>query len=264
MDQLSNSGDDIDWRDQVDPAFPVLGLAFGSDSYPETKKGGKGKLKGKGLGHNQHSKDLKVEQLGKWGISNDAIRARELLVEMNDEEVRDLSRSLGWDEEDILKKTKKDTMIKSGSLSLQGHAQVATELARWTRTACPGICDFCKYSVFEFGQDNPVGHTSPVEMFKDNLSLCKRCYYVKRGSLNNMGVSDLVNHLAENEDFAEKPLAKHQTSPHTVRFARMRATSVAFMIQFPGRKYRYEKPDVSMLLERKESTYVDVASAPWL
>lgn len=41
-------------------------------------------------------------------------------------------------------------------------------------------------------------------MFKDNLSLCKRCFYTKRGSLGNMTVSDLIQNLADNPDFADK------------------------------------------------------------
>lgn len=74
-----------------------------------------------------------------------------------------------------------------------------------------GACDIW---AVEFCQDNPPGHSSPVEMFKENLSLCKRCYYVKRASLNNMGVSDLVNHLSENPDFGEKSLGQAPNIPN--------------------------------------------------
>ena len=42
----------------------------------------------------------------------------------------------------------------------------------------------------------------------------------------------------------------------------MRNAAVQFSIQYPTRKYRHEKPDIKTLLERKESSYVDVAAAP--
>ena len=43
----------------------------------------------------------------------------------------------------------------------------------------------------------------------------------------------------------------------------MRQSAVQFSIMYPSRKYRHEKPDIKTLLERKESHYIDVASAPW-
>lgn len=57
-----------------------------------------------------------------------------------------------------------------------------------------------------FPEDCPPGFSEIVQMFKDNLSLCKRCFYLKRGSLNNMNVSELINHLATNPDFSDKYL----------------------------------------------------------
>lgn len=42
----------------------------------------------------------------------------------------------------------------------------------------------------------------------------------------------------------------------------MRQASTAFCIQFPDRKYRHEKPDIKLLLEKREESYVDVASEP--
>ena len=53
-------------------------------------------------------------------------------------------------------------------------------------------------------EDNPPGHSEPVDMFKDNLSICKRCFYSKRGSLDNMSTSDLIMHLQNNPDFEDK------------------------------------------------------------
>lgn len=43
----------------------------------------------------------------------------------------------------------------------------------------------------------------------------------------------------------------------------MRATAVQFTNLYPSRKFRHEKPDLKVLLERKESDYVDVASVSW-
>ena len=43
----------------------------------------------------------------------------------------------------------------------------------------------------------------------------------------------------------------------------MRASAVQFLATFPGRKFRHEKPDLKILLERKESDYVDVAAVSW-
>ena len=48
-----------------------------------------------------------------------------------------------------------------------------------------------------------------------------------------------------------------------IRFARMRSTAVQFMNLYPSRKFRHEKPDLKVLLERKESDYVDVSSVSW-
>ena len=39
----------------------------------------------------------------------------------------------------------------------------------------------------------------------------------------------------------------------------MRSSFVLFSSSHPGRKYRHEKPDIKVLLEKKESSYVDVA-----
>ena len=41
----------------------------------------------------------------------------------------------------------------------------------------------------------------------------------------------------------------------------MRSTFVDFSIKHPKRKFRHEKPDIKLLLERKETSYVDVAQA---
>lgn len=39
-----------------------------------------------------------------------------------------------------------------------------------------------------------------------NCCLCKDCYYLKRGSLNNMKQSELITNLNENESFNDKQL----------------------------------------------------------
>lgn len=42
-------------------------------------------------------------------------------------------------------------------------------------------------------------------MLKDaGAGLCKRCFYVKRGSLQNMKISDLITNINENEGFNDK------------------------------------------------------------
>ena len=41
----------------------------------------------------------------------------------------------------------------------------------------------------------------------------------------------------------------------------MRKTFAEFQIQYPTRKYRHEKPDLKVILEKKEETYVDVNKA---
>ncbi len=41
-----------------------------------------------------------------------------------------------------------------------------------------------------------------------NCGLCRTCYYLKRASLNNMRISELVTHLNENESFKDKSLGK--------------------------------------------------------
>ena len=55
-------------------------------------------------------------------------------------------------------------------------------------------------------EDCPPGHSEQVTFLKqDNGCLCKRCFYVKRGSCGNMRVSELVTHMENNEDFKDKP-----------------------------------------------------------
>lgn len=44
-------------------------------------------------------------------------------------------------------------------------------------------------------------------MLKPGAGICRICYYLKRGSLENMKVSDLHNNLQENENFRDKQLA---------------------------------------------------------
>lgn len=83
-------------------------------------------------------------------------------------------------------------------------------------------------------------------MLKEGGGLCRRCYYIKRGSLANMRLSELVQNLQTNDSFADK-------------FARMRESATQFAIQFPTRKWRHEKPDLKVLLERKDVEYVDVS-----
>ena len=43
----------------------------------------------------------------------------------------------------------------------------------------------------------------------------------------------------------------------------MRQSSVHFSCVYPGKRYRHEKPDLKVLLEKKEETYVDVSNATW-
>lgn len=57
------------------------------------------------------------------------------------------------------------------------------------------------------GEDCPEGYEKRVEMLKaQNCCLCKDCYYLKRGSLNNMKQSELITNLNENESFNDKQL----------------------------------------------------------
>ncbi|CAE7868158.1 unnamed protein product, partial [Symbiodinium necroappetens] len=94
--------------------------------------------------------------------------------------------------------------------------------------------------------DNPPGHEEPVVMLKEGGGLCRRCYYIKRGSLANMRLSELVQNLQTNDSFKDK-------------FARMRESATQFSILHPTRKWRHEKPDLKVLLERKDEEYVDVS-----
>lgn len=56
-------------------------------------------------------------------------------------------------------------------------------------------------------KDSPAGHEEKVAMLKDaGAGLCKRCFYVKRGSLANMKLSELINNIQESEGFADKLL----------------------------------------------------------
>lgn len=41
----------------------------------------------------------------------------------------------------------------------------------------------------------------------------------------------------------------------------MRKVATEFSILHPSRRFRHEKPDLKMLLERKEESYIDVAQA---
>ena len=50
--------------------------------------------------------------------------------------------------------------------------------------------------------ENPL----TVAMLKTGAGLCKSCFYLKRGSLDNMKVSELVQHLTTNQNFKEKYL----------------------------------------------------------
>lgn len=43
----------------------------------------------------------------------------------------------------------------------------------------------------------------------------------------------------------------------------MRRAQVTFTSLHPDRKYRHEKPDLKVLLEKKETDYVDVSQDPW-
>ncbi len=52
-------------------------------------------------------------------------------------------------------------------------------------------------------------------------------------------------------------------SSHMLRYARMRSSQVQFCVSHPGRKYRHEKPDLKVLLQKKDETYVDVAEEAW-
>lgn len=45
---------------------------------------------------------------------------------------------------------------------------------------------------------------------------------------------------------------------------RMRAAATTFQISHPGKKYRHEKPDLKVLLEKKEEDYIDVSEANYL
>ncbi|CAJ1372605.1 unnamed protein product [Effrenium voratum] len=61
-----------------------------------------------------------------------------------------------------------------------------------------------------------------------------------------MKISELVQNIQENDGFADK-------------FESMRRSGTQFSIMYPARRYRHEKPDLKVLLERKEEMYVDVA-----
>ena len=68
---------------------------------------------------------------------------------------------------------------------------------------------FRSISIVPYPQDNPPGHFAKVAMHQDSVTICKSCFYVKRGSLGNMQLHDLIAHLNENADFADKCLNLH-------------------------------------------------------
>lgn len=43
----------------------------------------------------------------------------------------------------------------------------------------------------------------------------------------------------------------------------MRKAATEFNILHPTRRYRHEKPDLKVLLEKKDENYVDVGQAIW-
>ena len=57
-------------------------------------------------------------------------------------------------------------------------------------------------------QDCPDGFTEKISMLKSEGALCKRCFYIKRASLGNMKLSELVQNIENNESFADKPHAQ--------------------------------------------------------
>ncbi|CAE7840031.1 unnamed protein product [Symbiodinium sp. CCMP2592] len=118
-----------------------------------------------------------------------------------------------------------DTDSDSGSASGSSSAAAAASLLVL-------VCLACKQKEGEIDRDNPAGFEQVVEFFSGGAAnsgpcLCKWCFYLKRGSLNNMRISELLGHLDAKPDFRDK----------------------------------HEKPDVKVLLERKEEQYVDVFSA---
>ena len=42
----------------------------------------------------------------------------------------------------------------------------------------------------------------------------------------------------------------------------MRKSFTEFSVSYPGRKFRHEKVDVNILLEKKDEDYVDIAEVP--
>jgi hypothetical protein len=55
-------------------------------------------------------------------------------------------------------------------------------------------------------QDAPEGEDCKVAMLKQHgaCCLCRACFYLKRGSLDNMKTAELVTNLNDNEAFAEE------------------------------------------------------------
>ena len=74
---------------------------------------------------------------------------------------------------------------------------------------CCAMCDNVLSTLgLVIPEDCPPGYQDYVAMLKtDTGGLCRRCFYIKRGSLNNMRISELVQHLEHNETFADKFLS---------------------------------------------------------
>ena len=72
-----------------------------------------------------------------------------------------------------------------------------------------------------------------------------------------MKISDLVTNLAEHEGFAEKLLArlKHLLVPRS-GLQKCGANSCILLANTLAEKYRREKPDLKVLLEKKTEDYV--------
>lgn len=84
-----------------------------------------------------------------------------------------------------------------------------------------------------------------------------------------MKISDLVTNLSENEGFSEKPVPQlaHRPvkyPPRSLRFSKMRRDQLHFTCKYPGKKFRHEKPDLKVLLEKRQEDYIDLSQAPWL
>ena len=81
-------------------------------------------------------------------------------------------------------------------------------------------------------EDNPSGFEEKVTMLKaETGALCRFCFYIKRGSLGNMRLSELATNLETNESFSDKSRSSMLLLVRGFRLVTFDMTSVTSVIK---------------------------------